>query len=415
MESNTVATAFDLFAGAGGLSTGLETAGFSVLYANEVESVYAETLRRNHPETLVDVQDIRLVDANDVLERVNIKPGDLDLLAGGPPCQGFSINAPIRSTADDRNHLFWRYLHFVEVARPKFILIENVPGIVSFEGGDVVRSILQSLRKLGYDCDVKILYAAQYGIPQSRWRTIIIGNRVGVASGSVFPPPTHVASGRANFTQRLDGRIIVMQSAPALKQMLRPAATVWDALSDLPAIGNGSGAERNTYATAPATEYQEMMRRSAGDFLFNHQCAGLGAANLVRLPFIPMGGSWRDIPYDLLPTGMKRARKSDHTKRYGRLHPDGICSTILTKCDPHWGSFIHPHQDRVLSVREAARIQSFPDRVRFFGNLSQQYEQVGNAVPPVFASVIGCRILDAIHGVSFDSEQIQTSLRWGTV
>ena len=128
--------------------------------------------------------------------------------------------------------------------------------------------------------------------------------------------------------------------------------------------------------------------------------AGLGKANLDRLPHIPPGGSWRDIPFDLLPTGMKRARRSDHTKRYGRLHPEGIGSTILTKCDPHWGTYIHHEQDRIISVREAARIQSFPDKFRFFGSLTEQYEQVGNAVPPLFAKAIG----EAIFPYLLDAE-----------
>lgn len=128
----------------------------------------------------------------------------------------------------------------------------------------------------------------------------------------------------------------------------------------------------------------------------NHSCNGLGPVNLERLKYIPQGGSWRDIPHDMLPTGLKRARRSDHTKRYGRLSPDALCSTILTKCDPHWGSFFHPTQDRVLSVREAARIQSFPDDYRFLGSLQEQYEQVGNAVPPLMAKAIGEEIKNMI-------------------
>lgn len=116
------------------------------------------------------------------------------------------------------------------------------------------------------------------------------------------------------------------------------------------------------------------------------------------MKYIPQGGSWRDIPYDLLPAGLKRARRSDHTKRYGRLDPHDLCSTIMTKCDPHWGSFFHPTQDRALSVREAARIQSFPDRYVFTGNMTQQYEQVGNAVPPLLGKAIGRATLEMIGG-----------------
>jgi DNA (cytosine-5)-methyltransferase 1 len=117
---------------------------------------------------------------------------------------------------------------------------------------------------------------------------------------------------------------------------------------------------------------------------------------MERLPYIPQGGSWRDIPHDLLPEGMKRARRSDHTKRYGRLHPEGLASTILTKCDPHWGSYIHPNEDRIISVREAARFQAFPDHIQFYGSLTEQYQQVGNAVPPLLAQAIGTAILSAV-------------------
>ena len=131
--------------------------------------------------------------------------------------------------------------------------------------------------------------------------------------------------------------------------------------------------------------------------IYNHSCSRLGKINQERLKYIPQGGSWRDIPYELLPAGLKRARRSDHTKRYGRLHPNSLCSTVLTKCDPHWGSFFHPSQDRVISVREAARIQSFPDYYRFYGSLTQQYEQVGNAVPPLMAKAIGTEIFNMIE------------------
>ena len=114
----------------------------------------------------------------------------------------------------------------------------------------------------------------------------------------------------------------------------------------------------------------------------------LGAINLERLKHIPEGGSWRDIPIELLPAGMKRARRSDHTKRYGRLRKEGFASTILTKCDPHWGAFFHPDQDRVITVREAARIQCFPDKIRFEGSRVEQYKQVGNAVPVLLSAAV---------------------------
>ena len=130
--------------------------------------------------------------------------------------------------------------------------------------------------------------------------------------------------------------------------------------------------------------------------IFNHVAPALGAINLERLKYIPEGGSWRDIPIELLPAGMKRARRSDHTKRYGRLKKDGFASTILTKCDPHWGAFFHPEQDRVITVREAARLQCFPDKIRFEGSKVEQYKQVGNAVPVLLSAAVAKVVYNAL-------------------
>lgn len=380
--------AFDLFAGAGGLSTGLELAGFHVAYANEINATYASTLALNHPKTFVDVRDIRSVDPTEILHKMGMRAGELHLLAGGPPCQGFSINAPVRNKEDRRNHLFWSYLRFVQGTMPQYVLIENVPGIVSFEQGDVVRAVLESLRKMGYAAAIRILYAPHYGIPQMRWRAFILASREHDHIESLYPKPTHHAIGRANFQQRIDGERLILGRDMGWLHGLEKPAKVWDALSDLPVIENGGGSLVAPYASPPQSPFQQTLRLGASDEVFNHQCVGLGEVNLMRLRHIPPGGSWRDIPQDLLPQGMQRARRSDHTQRYGRLHKEGVASTILTKCDPHWGAFIHPEQERVLSVREAARLQSFPDRVRFLGSLNAQYEQVGNAVPPLLSYAV---------------------------
>lgn len=393
----------DLFAGAGGLSTGLASAGFKCLYANEVSSSYSKTLKANHSETFIETGDIREIDAGSVRVSLQIEKGALDLLAGGPPCQGFSVNAPVRSAQDKRNHLFRDYLRFVEEFEPKVVLIENVPGMVSFEQGETVRAILESLRALGYHVDVRIVYAAHYGVPQMRWRTVFVANRMGIEPALFFPVPTHKASGRPNFTTKFNGRSLILNENQVNKYAMRDFVTVDEAISDLPEIENGSGSEVTEYRTGPMSNFQEMCRANSG-VLKNHKCARLGPANLARLPHIPPGGSWRDIPFDILPKGMKRARRSDHTKRYGRLHPDGIGSTILTKCDPHWGTYIHPSQQRVLSVREAARIQSFPDQVEFMGSMTEQYEQVGNAVPPLLAKAFGDRIASILRNKAVELE-----------
>ncbi len=383
-------TCLDLFAGAGGLTEGLRQAGFKSIFANEISPAYSTTLKNNHTESEIETNDIRALDPNKIRKRLGLAKGELDLLAGGPPCQGFSVNAPVRSTEDERNHLFLDYLKFVEAFHPKVVLIENVPGMVSFEKGETVSAILASLQKLGYNATVRILFAAHYGVPQMRWRTIFIANRIGIDPADMYPIPSHYSKGRANFTTKYKGHSLVIDTRAI--DYLPHHVTVADAIGDLPSLDNGGGEDVMAYDKKPSSSYQKNLRKGASQ-LFNHSCAGLGAVNLQRLPHIPPGGSWRDIPFDLLPAGMKRARRSDHTKRYGRLHPEGIGSTILTKCDPHWGTYIHPEQDRIISVREAARMQSFPDHFRFYGTLSEQYEQVGNAVPPLFAKAIGEAIM----------------------
>jgi DNA (cytosine-5)-methyltransferase 1 len=162
---------------------------------------------------------------------------------------------------------------------------------------------------------------------------------------------------------------------------------VADAIGDLPRLEMGGGDEIVAYICKPASSYSRQLRNPEG-FTFNHVAAKLSKQNVERMKYVKPGGSWRDIPEDLLPAGMRKARKSDHTKRYGRLKPEGLSGTIMTKCDPHWGTVLLPDQDRSLTVREAARFQSFPDVYRFFGPRVSQYEQVGNAVPVLMARAI---------------------------
>lgn len=398
MSANGNLKMIDLFAGAGGLSQGLSDAGFESLYANEIKKRYSETYAFNHPHTFVDQRDIRLVDASVIREKLGIERGELSLIAGGPPCQGFSINAPVRSSTDARNHLFKEYLRFVEEFHPKAVLIENVPGLVSFEGGLTLEAILSSLDALGYQSDVRILYAPHYGVPQTRCRTIIIGVRNGQSASAAFPEPFRAAPFRVNFTARFEGRSIV--TLPQ-KRKLPSFVSVKDAIDDLPVLKNGeTGAAMKLYRTEPQNDFQRALRLGSSR-VTHHEAARLSTVNIERLKHIPAGGNWTDIPQELLPKGMQRARRSDHTKRYGRVNPDGLASTILTKCDPHWGAYFHYGQNRAFTVREAARIQTFPDTFQFSGSRVEQYEQVGNAVPPVLAAAIGKALVQVLEpGVS---------------
>lgn len=378
----------DLFAGAGGLSCGLKQSGFFPILANELVPQYAETYQINHQDTQMIVGDVRQVCEINMKNLLGVKEGEVDLVAGGPPCQGFSVNAPIRTLDDERNHLFKDFLRVVASLQPKAVLIENVPGIISLGKGTVVKQIYAELEAMGYKVGHKILFAGHYGVPQMRFRTVFIA--IKKYKGEIsFPEPQFSAKAVANFK---GAKELCISIPPLFYQELKRQITVLDALSDLPKIENNQKISPEKYESEPQNDYQKYLRGGCKK-ITSHCCARITEVNLERLKYIPQGGSWRDIPHDLLPEGLKRARRSDHTKRYGRLHPDALCSTVLTKCDPHWGSFFHPTQNRIISVREAARIQSFPDTYLFSGSITQQYEQVGNAVPPLLGKAIGDEIM----------------------
>lgn len=358
----------DLFCGAGGLSEGFRQNGFDILLANDFDAWCGATYKLNHPETKFVSGTIQDISAEQILLALKMKKGELDCIIGGPPCQAFSVYNHQRGMHDERSGLFREYLRLVEGLMPKYVIIENVPGMTSVEDGVAVKEIKKGLKALGYAVEVKLLKAEDYGVPQERRRLIFIGNRIG--KPVEFPKPTH-GNG------------------------LLPYVTVWDAISDLPSLENGQGTEEMKYELAPQSDFQREIRKDSS-MIFNHVAPTLGDINLERMKYIPEGGSWRDIPVELLPSGMKRARRSDHTKRYGRLKKDGFASTILTKCDPHWGAFFHPEQDRVITVREAARFQCFPDKIRFEGSKVEQYKQVGNAVPVLLSAAVAKLVYSAL-------------------
>mgnify|MGYP001575323919 CR=1 FL=1 len=364
---NASLTCSELFCGAGGLSEGFRKAGFTILSANDFDEHAVATMRATHPGTRVIHGPIQDVSAIELLRDSGLKKGELDVLSGGPPCQAFSVYNHQRGMHDERSGLFREYLRVVEELNPKFIVMENVMGILSIEEGLAVKEIEERLAKLGYDVEHRVLKAEEYGVPQERRRVFFVANRLGIKFE--WPKPTHG----------------VQQNGSGA---LKPLVTVWDAIGDLPPLKILEGAEIQAYKDAPESEYQRQMRQGSKQ-LHNHVAPFLAPINIERLKFIKPGGSWRDIPVRLLPAGMKKARRCDHTKRYGRLEKKGLASTILTKCDLHWGAYIHPAQDRTLTVREAARLQSFPDRFQFSGPRNEQFRQVGNAVPPLLAQAVG--------------------------
>lgn len=361
------ATVIDLFCGAGGLSEGFRQAGYRVLAGLDFDVDAGRTFAATHPEAKFLGGRIQDITVDDLLSATGLEPGELDVLVGGPPCQGYSVYNHGRGVHDPRAGLFREYIRIVKGLRPRWLVMENVSGLTSIAEGGIIREIETGLSELGYRVDWRILKAEEYGVPQERRRIFFIANRLGLPIA--FPERSH---------------------GPGLE----PFVTVWDAISDLPALANGDKTVPSRYPVPPQNAYQRALRQDA-DRLFNHSAPRLSAVNEARMKHIPAGGSWRDIPFNLLPEGMKRAKRSDHTKRYGRPRKTDLSCTILTKCDVHWGAYIHPEQDRALTVREAARLQGFPDTFEFQGSRTEQYVQVGNAVPPP----LGRKVAEAIRAV----------------
>lgn len=383
-------TAIDLFSGAGGISVGLQDAGYKVLIANDIDHASALTYRRNFPEHIFVEGDVRGLAGADVLKQAGLSPGELDLLIGGPPCQGFSIIGS-RLVMDPRNDLFREFQRLGDELRPRAMVMENVPGMATLAGGRILRHVVDGFDQIGYQVSFAELLAAQYGVPQMRWRMVFVAFRkdLGMPSNLGFPKPTH-------------GRRSIGELVPNCT--ISPADTAGfvstrEAIGDLPPIE--AGEDGGEYFGKPTTPYQRRMREGAGRELHNHYAPKLSAQNIARISALEAGQDWRDLPFDLLPDGMKRAKRKDHTRRYSRMTWEGIPRSIITRFrDPKSGEYTHPEQHRTISIREAARIQSFPDRFVFEGSYSEQYDQVGNAVPPILAEAIGREVAACLRGES---------------
>jgi DNA (cytosine-5)-methyltransferase 1 len=384
LKSSRGFTCIDLFSGAGGLAEGFRQAGWSIRAGNDLDKYAGATFRANFPEASFYEGPVSALSARKLLRDAGLKQGELDCLMGGPPCQSFSYNNHQRSATDERAVLFRKYLQIVRALFPKTLVMENVPGMLTIGNGRVLGEIKDELRALGYECEVRVLYCEDFGVPQARRRAFIIASRLGAAA-EIFPCGTHGPSEKPS--QKANKFVHRWEPTPGESPL--PFVTVWDAIGDLPVLRNGGGTALAKHCRAPATKFQRAVRGRA-THIRNHTCHMLTDVMLKRILHVSEGGNWTEIPRKLLPAGMRRAHLKDHTKRYGRLRRKGLASTILTKCDPHWGAYIHPTQNRTISIREAARLQGFPDRFRFASSQAgKSYEQVGNAVPVPVARAIG--------------------------
>jgi DNA (cytosine-5)-methyltransferase 1 len=384
----------DLFAGAGGLSLGFEQAGFHIHTAIESDEWACETLRKNHPGTRVLKRNVSRIGEDEI--RSLFRDCRLTGIVGGPPCQGFShANITKRDPRDPRNSLFRHFVRFVRALRPPFFLIENVLGLLRTRlasGQPAVEVIQEAFNALGYRTHSFTLRAEAFGVPQIRERLFILGT-LGASVRKPEPPATHRA--------RTDQQLTLFSDSE-----LAASVTLWDAISDLPPLEAGQGTEPMEYAGPPQTEYQKMMR-DGSDHLWNHVAMQHSKRIVERFKRIAVGQSQSDVSLEHAP----RARSNGHViseKRYDqnnrRLYPDRPSHTIPAS---FYANFVHPYQHRNFTPREGARIQSFADTYIFCGKPTVvsrklltregrvaerylcQYNQIGNAVPPLLARAIG--------------------------
>jgi DNA (cytosine-5)-methyltransferase 1 len=361
--------AVDLFCGAGGLSLGLEDAGFRVIAAADSDQHAVETHAANlrgmawrldlsTPEPFIDRLRRRGV------ERV-------DLVAGGPPCQPFSRagSAKIRSLVaegtrpaiDARVALWNTFLGVVDALDPRAVVLENVPDMARWEEGDIVVTLMDALRERGFDPEARVLNAWEYGVPQHRARLFLVATR---NVGFVWP-------------------------------RRRPVVTVRDAIGDLPPIPPAQRDHVLPYTATPTTRFQRRARRHLrgidAHVVKDHCSRDVRADDAEAFALLPEGGTYAD-----LPARLQRYRSDIFDDKYKRLAWDEVSRTITAHIakDGYW--YIHPAQHRTLSIREAARIQTFPDQFRFAGHPTIQYRQIGNAVPPALASAVGRRVAVAL-------------------
>ncbi len=377
----------DLFCGAGGASLGLVEAGWDLRLAVDADPSCARTHAANLPGRFM-LGDLRGMDDRALMDAAGVVPGELDLLFAGPPCQGFSIIGS-RVVWDERNNLYQEVLRLASQIRPRCVVIENVPGLATLARGAYLHAILEGLTARGYKAACAELLAAQYGAPQMRWRLIIIAWRedLGIPAGYGFPRPT---AGAAEI-----GELLPNCTIPAWQ--MKGFVTTAEAISDLPPVE--AGEETSHYAGPPVGPFQEAMRAGLNGQLTNHYAARLSSANLARLRLIEPGQDWRDLPREMLPGSMQRALRKDHTRRYRRMTWEGVPRAVITRFrDPKSGEYTHPEQDRTITIREAARLQGFPDRFVFHGDRSSQYDQVGNAVPVPLAGAIACEVRRCLDG-----------------
>jgi len=340
----------DLFCGCGGLSKGFEKAGFNVILGVDNDEMALTTFKKNHKNSLTLNADLSNIDTFDTICDM-IQNKSIDVIVGGPPCQGFSLSGP-RNFDDERNKLYLAMIETVKRFSPRAFVIENVPGMATLYNGEIKGEIIKRFSRMGYNVSCEILCAADYGVPQLRNRLFFVGLKS--KDDFIFP----------SATNDIDNYI-----------------TCQDAISDLPSRAEELGKEEDIYIKTPYTPYQKQMRGSA-KILYNHVATNHTQMVKDVIALVPEGGNYKN-----LPEGVGSSRKFNEAwTRYHSLKPS---KTIDTGHRNHF----HYKYNRVPTIRENARLQSFPDDFIFYGNKTQQNRQVGNAVPPLLGYAIAKQLL----------------------
>src|SRR5699024_11072956 len=344
----------DLFSGCGGLSYGMKMAGYNVLLGVDNDKAALETFSYNHTESIAKYADITEVSKQDIEQIVG---ENIDVIVGGPPCQGMSLSGP-RKFEDPRNKLYLSFIKKITEFMPKAFIIENVPGILGLYKGQIKDSIVSKLTEIGYNITFELVDSSDFGIPQTRKRVFFIGVRNDLNQKYKFPAPTTLFE-----TDKI---------------------TALQATSDLPLLHNDLGKEVQNYSVSPENEYQCQMRLKSNN-IYNHIGTNHTEQTKKIISLVPEGGNYKD-----LPEKYRKVRKFNVA--WTRYHSDKPTPTIDTGHRHHF----HYKENRVPTVRENARFQSFPDNFIFKGNKTQQYRQVGNAVPPLLAKQISLKLLEIL-------------------
>ena len=371
----------DLFAGCGGMSLGFELANYNILFALEKDDWASETYAFNSPTTPLIAKDITSIDKP---QNVLLKDMEVDGIIGGPPCQGFSLSGD-RDPKDPRNSLFMDYLRFVNVFKPKFFVLENVPGILSSKTRekDFVHKLIKfEAEKIGYKLHFFTLNASHFGVPQTRNRVFFIGLR------DEFPYDYYYL--KSHLTPHDDKLITIEQ-----------------AISDLPELEAGEGLEEVKYSKNPKNDYQRWCRKSS-KYIYNHIAMKHTSRLIDRFAVIKKGQSLADVPKDHM-----QRKRGDVGKISGKIFGQNNMRPYSNKPSPtiaasFQSNFIHPYSNRNFTAREAARLQSFPDSYVFKGKRTtmswekslSQYQQIGNAVPPLLAKKIGKTLMNYFNDIS---------------